>query len=79
MRVTGWKTEFEGVQTIFARKVRHGQDVFVFRDKSGVPVWERPVYQARRNDRATRTALSTALEKIRVSDVKQRMHHARSA
>ncbi len=37
--VTGWKTEFEGVQTIFAREVRHGQDVFVFRDKSGVPVW----------------------------------------
>jgi len=39
IEVTGWKTEFEGVQTIFAREVRHGQDVFVFRDKSGVPVW----------------------------------------
>jgi DNA/RNA endonuclease YhcR with UshA esterase domain len=39
IEVTGWKTEFEGVQTIFAREVRHGQEVFVFRDKSGVPVW----------------------------------------
>jgi DNA/RNA endonuclease YhcR with UshA esterase domain len=39
IEVTGWKTEFEGVQTIFAREVRHGQDVFVFRDKSGVPAW----------------------------------------
>jgi DNA/RNA endonuclease YhcR with UshA esterase domain len=38
IEVTGWKTEFEGVQTIFAREVRHGQDVFGFRDKSGVPV-----------------------------------------
>src|SRR6266436_4687167 len=39
IEVTSWKTELEGVQTIFAREVRHGQDVFVFRDKSGVPVW----------------------------------------
>ena len=39
IEVTGWKTEFEGVQTIFAREVRHGQDVYVFRDKDGVPAW----------------------------------------
>jgi DNA/RNA endonuclease YhcR with UshA esterase domain len=39
IEVTGWKTEFEGVQTIFAREVRHEQDVYVFRDKAGVPVW----------------------------------------
>jgi DNA/RNA endonuclease YhcR with UshA esterase domain len=39
IEVTGWKTEFEGVQTIFAREVRHGQDVYVFRAKDGAPVW----------------------------------------
>jgi len=39
IEVTGWKTEFEGVQTIFAREVRHGQDVYVFRAKDGFPVW----------------------------------------
>jgi hypothetical protein len=39
IEVTGWKTEFEGVQTIFAREVRDGQDVFVFRAKDGTPAW----------------------------------------
>jgi TusA-related sulfurtransferase len=39
IEVTGWKTEFEGVQTIFAREVRHGQDVYVFRAKDGTPAW----------------------------------------
>jgi hypothetical protein len=39
IEVTGWKTEFEGVQTIFAREVRHGQDVYIFRAKDGTPVW----------------------------------------
>jgi hypothetical protein len=39
IEVTGWKTEFDGVQTIFAREIRHGQDVYVFRDKDGTPVW----------------------------------------
>lgn len=39
IEVTGWKTEFEGVQTIFAREVRNGQDVYVFRTKDGIPVW----------------------------------------
>jgi hypothetical protein len=37
--VTGWKTEFEGVQTIFAREVVHGNDTFVFRTKDGTPAW----------------------------------------
>jgi TusA-related sulfurtransferase len=39
IEVTGWKTEFEGVQTIFARAVRHGNDTFVFRTKDGTPAW----------------------------------------
>ena len=39
IEVTGWKTEFENVQTIFAREVRHGQDVYVFRAKDGTPAW----------------------------------------
>jgi hypothetical protein len=34
IEVTGWKTEFEGVQTIFAREVRHGQDVLVSATKA---------------------------------------------
>ena len=37
IEVTGWKTEFEGVKTIIARKVRHGSEVFVFRAKDGAP------------------------------------------
>jgi TusA-related sulfurtransferase len=39
IEVTGWKTEFEGVQTIFAREVKHGNDTFVFRAKDGMPAW----------------------------------------
>lgn len=39
IEVTGWKTEFEGVQTIFAREVQHGNDTYVFRAKDGVPAW----------------------------------------
>ena len=39
IEVTGWKTEFEGVQTIFAREVRHGNEVYVFRSKDGTPAW----------------------------------------
>jgi hypothetical protein len=39
IEVTGWKTEFEGVQTIFAREVKHGSDTFVFRAKDGMPAW----------------------------------------
>jgi TusA-related sulfurtransferase len=39
VEVTGWKTEFEGEQTIFAREVKHGNDTFVFRAKDGLPAW----------------------------------------
>lgn len=39
LEVTGSKVTFEGVQTIFAREVKRGSDVFVFRDKDGKPVW----------------------------------------
>src|SRR5581483_6078064 len=42
VEIKGWKTEFEGVQTIFAREVQHGNDTYVFRAKDGVPAW---VYQ----------------------------------
>ena len=39
IEVTGWKTEFEGVQTIFAREVKHGNDTYFFRAKDGAPAW----------------------------------------
>jgi DNA/RNA endonuclease YhcR with UshA esterase domain len=39
IEVTGWKTEFQGVQTIFAREVKNGNDTYVFRAKDGVPAW----------------------------------------
>jgi hypothetical protein len=39
IEVTGWKTELDGVQTILAREVRHGQDVYIFRAKDGTPAW----------------------------------------
>ena len=39
VEVTGLKTEFEGVPTIFARSVTRGIDTFIFRDKNGLPVW----------------------------------------
>ena len=39
VEVTGFRTEFEGVPTIFARSVKHGIDEFMFRDKDGNPVW----------------------------------------
>lgn len=39
LEVTGSKVMFEGVETIFAREVKRGNDVFVFRDKDGKPVW----------------------------------------
>ena len=39
IEVTGWKTEFEGVETIFARQIKHGQDTFTFRSKDGTPAW----------------------------------------
>lgn len=39
IEVTGWKLEFEGVQTIFAREVKHGNETYVFRAKDGTPAW----------------------------------------
>jgi DNA/RNA endonuclease YhcR with UshA esterase domain len=39
LEVTGSKVKFEGVDTIFAREIKRGTDVFVFRDKDGKPVW----------------------------------------
>ena len=39
IEVTGSKVKFEGVDTIFARQVKHGNDTYVFRDKDGRPVW----------------------------------------
>ncbi|HTZ95047.1 MAG TPA: hypothetical protein VMB18_01535 [Terriglobales bacterium] len=39
LEVTGSKVQFEGVETIFAREVKRGNDTFVFRDKDGKPVW----------------------------------------
>lgn len=39
VEVLGFKTEFEGVPTIFARSVTHGIDEFIFRDKEGKPAW----------------------------------------
>ena len=39
LEVTGSKVKFEGVDTIFAREVKRGNDDFVFRDKDGKPVW----------------------------------------
>ena len=37
--VVGTKVQFEGVETIFAREVTRGNETFVFRDKSGKPIW----------------------------------------
>jgi hypothetical protein len=37
--IVGSKVNFEGVETIFAREVTRGQEVFMFRDKDGAPAW----------------------------------------
>jgi hypothetical protein len=39
VEVTGSKVKFEGVETIFARKIRRGSEEFLFRDESGKPIW----------------------------------------
>jgi DNA/RNA endonuclease YhcR with UshA esterase domain len=39
LEVTGVKLKFEGVDTIFARKIKRGQDEFLFRDGDGKPLW----------------------------------------
>ena len=37
--VTGSKVEMDGVDTIFAREMKRGNDTFTFRDDKGKPVW----------------------------------------
>ncbi len=39
VEVVGTKVQFEGVETIFAREVKRGNDTFIFRDKEGTPIW----------------------------------------
>ena len=39
VEVTGVKVKFEGVDTIFARKIKRGDDEFLFRDNYGKPLW----------------------------------------
>ena len=39
IEVTGWKTEMQGVETIFAHEVKYGNDTYVFRAKDGMPAW----------------------------------------
>lgn len=39
IEVTGVKVKFEGVDTIFARKIQRGDDEFLFRDNDGKPLW----------------------------------------
>ena len=39
IEVTGWKTDFQGVQTIFARELKTGHDTYVFRTPDGMPAW----------------------------------------
>jgi DNA/RNA endonuclease YhcR with UshA esterase domain len=39
IEVTGVKVKFEDVDTIFARKIKRGNDEFLFRDGDGKPLW----------------------------------------
>ena len=39
LEITGVKVKFEGVDTIFARKIKRGQDEFLLRDSDGKPLW----------------------------------------
>ena len=39
IRVIGSKVKFGGTDTILAREVTRGEEVFVFRDKTGKPAW----------------------------------------
>jgi DNA/RNA endonuclease YhcR with UshA esterase domain len=39
LEVTGVKVKFAGVDTIFARKIKRGNDEFLFRDNDGKPLW----------------------------------------
>jgi len=39
VEVKGSKVTFEGVETIFAREIKRGEEIVVFRDKEGKPAW----------------------------------------
>lgn len=39
IEVVGSKVKFNGADTILAREITRGQDLFVFRDDRGKPVW----------------------------------------
>lgn len=39
VEVTGSKVKFEGVETIFVRKIKRGTEEFLFRDENGKPIW----------------------------------------
>lgn len=39
VEITGSKVKFEGVDTIFAREIKRGNETLVFRDKEGKPAW----------------------------------------
>jgi DNA/RNA endonuclease YhcR with UshA esterase domain len=39
IQITGVKVKFEDKDAILVREIKRGNDVFVFRDKDGKPVW----------------------------------------
>jgi hypothetical protein len=39
IEVIGVKVKFEDVDTIFAREIKRGGDLYMFRDTSGKPIW----------------------------------------
>ena len=39
VEVTGSKVTFEGAESILAREIKRGDDILLFRDKNGKPVW----------------------------------------
>jgi hypothetical protein len=39
LEITGVEVNFEGVETIFARKIKRGTEEFLFRDDEGKPIW----------------------------------------
>jgi DNA/RNA endonuclease YhcR with UshA esterase domain len=39
VEVVGSKVKFEGTETILARQITHGDEIFVFRFKDGKPAW----------------------------------------
>ena len=39
LEITGIEVNFEGVQSIFARKIKRGADEYLFRDNDGKPIW----------------------------------------